>query len=87
MSLDATILAVERDGDDLLLRLGPRIQDSERLTLAGQETLRIINPTWTPPVGADLWGSSLVEIIPGHWYRREGYTRLFEQSPGETRTP
>ena len=80
MSLDATILAVERDGADVLLRLGPRIQDDERLTLAGQGTLRIVSATWEPPVGVDLWGSSQVEILtnPSRWYRREGYTRLFE---------
>jgi hypothetical protein len=81
MSLDATILAVEREGADLVLHLGPRIQDDDRLAIAGQSTLRIIGATWEPPVGADLWGSSLIEIIPGHWYRREGYTRLYEREP------
>ena len=80
MSLDATILDVQRDGDDVVLTIGPRIEDSDRLTIAGQSTLRIVNATWEPPVGADLWGSSKVEILtkPSRWYRREGYTRLFE---------
>lgn len=83
MSLDATILGVERDGADIVLTLGPRIDNDDKLTLAGQDRLRIVNATWEPPVGADLWGSSRVEILtkPSRWYRREGYTRLFEVKP------
>lgn len=82
MSLDATILEVEHDGADVVLTIGPRIQDDERLTIAGQAKLRIKNATFTPPVGVDLWGSSQVEILtkPSRWYRREGYTTLYEVS-------
>jgi len=92
MSIDATILAVERDGDDVVLALGPRIDDSDKTSVTGQRKLRIVNATWQPEPGMDIWGgSSSVQIITkrgardpvtnnaiGPWYRREGYTRLHE---------
>ena len=53
--------------------------------LTGQETLRILSPTWKPPLGLVIWGNSgLVEIVDGPddghrpIYRRVGYTRLRE---------
>lgn len=92
MSLDATILSVERDGADLVLTLGPRIDDADKLSTAGQPRMRIRNATWTPEPGMDLWGGgSSVQIVTkrgerdpvtnnaiGPWYRREGYTTLHE---------
>jgi hypothetical protein len=81
MSLDATILAVERDGVDLMLTLGPRIDDADKLSIAGQPRMRIVAATYTPEVGTDLWGGdSLVELCstPKRMYRREGYTKLHE---------
>lgn len=92
MAIDATILSVERDGADVVLTLGPRIQDDERQAIAGQPKLRIVNATWEPEPGMDMWGGgSSVQIVTrrgerdpktnnaiGPWYRREGYTRLHE---------
>jgi len=92
MSIDATILEVERDGADVVLTLGDRIDDNDRNSIAGQPRLRILNATWVPEPGMDIWGgSSTVQIITkrgerdpvtnnaiGPWYRRDGYTRLHE---------
>jgi hypothetical protein len=91
MSIDATILGVERDGADVLLTLGPRIDGREKLTTAGQPVLRIVNATWAPDVGMDIWGgSSECQVIAepgrrtvgnnavGPWYERHGYTTLRE---------
>jgi hypothetical protein len=85
MSLDATILEVERDGVDVVLTLGPRIDNEDRLTLAGQARLRILNATYVPEVGTDLWGGdSIVELCstPTRQYHRDGYTRLREWEAG-----
>lgn len=84
MAIDATILGVERDGADVVLTLGPRIDNDERLSIAGQERLRIINATYEPEVGTDIWGGgSFMELCstPKRRYRREGYTRLYEAIP------
>ena len=94
MAIDATILAVDRDGADVVLTLGNRLDDNERQSIAGQRKLRILNATWEPQPGMDIWGGgSSVQIITergkrdpvtnnaiGPWYRREGYTRLLEDS-------
>lgn len=89
MSIDATILGIERDGPDVVLILGPRIQDGhderERLSIAGQERLRILDATYVPEVGTDIWGGgSTVELCstPKRQYHREGYTRLREWDAG-----
>lgn len=85
MSLDATILEVEQDGADVVLTIGPRIDDNERLSIAGQARLRIVNATYVPAVGTDLWGGdSQVELcsVPKRRYHREGYTRLREWEAG-----
>lgn len=94
MSLDATILGVDRDGSDVVLTLGPRIDPNDRLTLTGQSRLRILDATYVPEVGMDLWGGdSLVELCstPKRQYHREGYTRLRELSaaphPARTEEP
>lgn len=95
MSIDATILGVERDGADVVLTLGNRIDDADRQSIAGQPKLRIVNATWQPEPGMDIWGGgSSVQIITkrgeadpvtnnaiGPWYRRDGYTRLHEVPP------
>ncbi len=81
MAIDATVLEVEWDGADVVLTLGPRIGDAERLSISGQEKLRILNATFEPPVGVDVWGGgSFVEMLttPKRQYVREGYTRLRE---------
>lgn len=81
MSIDATILGVERDGVDVVLTLGPRIQDDDRLSIAGQERMRILDATYVPDVGMDIWGGgSFVELcsVPKRRYVREGYTKLRE---------
>lgn len=83
MSLDATIIDVERDGPDVVLTLGPRIDDNDRLSITGQNRMRILDATYVPEVGTDLWGDgSLVELCstPKRQYRREGYTRLRESA-------
>lgn len=85
MSIDATILQVEQDGSDVVLTLGPRIDNDDRLSLAGQERMRILNATYLPEVGTDLWGGdSQVELCssPKRRYHREGYTRLREWEAG-----
>jgi hypothetical protein len=98
VSIDATILQVEHDGPDVVLTLGNRLDDADRESIAGQTKLRIVNATWTPEPGMDIWGgSSSVQIITerakrdpatnnaiGPWYRREGYTRLIEKEAGRT---
>ena len=95
MALDATILDVTRDGADLVLTLGPRIDDADKLFITGQPKLRILNATWTPEPGMDIWGGgSSAQIITkrgerdpvtnnaiGPWYRRKGYTTLVEDQP------
>ena len=64
MALDATILDVTRDGADLVLTLGPRIDDADKLSITGQPKLRILNATWTPEPGMDIWGGgSSAQII------------------------
>jgi hypothetical protein len=81
MSLDATILGIERDGDDVVLTLGPRIDDADKPSIEGQRTMRILDASYVPEVGTDLWGGdSLVELCstPKRQYRREGYTRMRE---------
>ena len=94
MAIDATILTVERDGADVVLNLGTRIGDDDRQSISGQPKLRIVNATWVPEPGMDIWGGgSSVQIITkrgerdpvtnnaiGPWYRREGYMRLHELS-------
>lgn len=85
MSIDATILQVERDGADVVLTLGPRIDNDDKLSLAGQERMRILDATYTPEVGMDLWGGdSIVELCstPKRKYHRQGYTRLREWEAG-----
>lgn len=95
MSIDATILSVERDGPDVVLALGPRLADNDAQSIAGQPTLRILDATWAPEPGMDIWGGgSEVQIVTrrgerdpvtnnaiGPWYRRDGYTRLREVHP------
>ena len=92
MSIDATILNVDHEGNDLVLTLVNRLDDDDKESMAGQSRLRIVNATWTPEPGMDIWGGgSSVQIITdrerrdpvtnnaiGPWYRREGYTRLIE---------
>jgi hypothetical protein len=88
MSIDATILEVQREGADLRLILGPRIDRDDKLTCAGQSQMRILDATWSPEPGMDIWGDAgSVEITPGalgknfntpRWYVREGFTRLRE---------
>jgi hypothetical protein len=92
MAIDATILSVERDGADVVMTLGNRIDDADAQSIAGQKRLRIVNATWEPEPGMDIWGgSSSVQIVTergkrdpktnnaiGPWYRREGYTKLHE---------
>lgn len=97
MAIDATILAVDRYGPDLLLTLGDRLGtncDGEQPSIAGQRTMLILNATWEPEPGMDIWGGgSSVQIITkrgerdpvtnnavGPWYRRDGYTALREGS-------
>lgn len=93
VAIDATILAVERECLDVVLTLGPRIRDDERQSITDQPTLRILNATWVPEPGMDIWGSiSSVQIITergardpatnnaiGPWYRRDGNTQLREK--------
>lgn len=86
MSLDATILAVERDGADLVLILGPRIDWDEKPSIAGQPRMRIVGATWTPQPGMDIsGGENTVRVTDAahmtHCYVREGYTRLREACP------
>lgn len=87
MKIDATILSVERDGEDVVLALGNRIDDRDKESLAGQARLRIKNATWSPEPGMNIWGGrELVQILSGafggegHWYTREGYTTLHERA-------
>ena len=84
MAIDGVIgfvQAVVRDGAtacDLFLVERPDHGAPPR----GQETLTILDPTWTPAPGATIWGGSdTVEIRSGgevRRYRRVGYTRLRE---------
>lgn len=97
MSLDATILDVQRDGADIVLTLGPRIDDADKTSIAGQSKMRILNASWVPEPGMDIWGGgSSAQIVTqrgardpvtnnaiGPWYRREGYTRLREVIAGD----
>lgn len=47
----------------------------------GQPYLTILNPTWEPEVGMEIWGGSdlvIIEANPPRQYRRVGYTQLKE---------
>jgi hypothetical protein len=78
MAIDAVICYVEEDGADLRIELAPRIERDEALSLPGQNALTIKGYTWKPELQSRIWGSGLVEIVPGRWYRREGYNTLVE---------
>ena len=81
MSIDATILSVNQEGTDVLLTLGPRIDDKDRLSITGQPRLRILDAMFVPDVGTDIWGGDSLVILcskPQRQYRRDGYTRLRE---------
>lgn len=53
---------------------------------AGQPTLRIVQPTWTPEVGMVIWGSAgsvIIEANPPREYTRWGYVKLIEKGREE----
>ena len=91
MSIDATIAFVSRtthqgeDALELTLMDRPPGERGGSWGIAGQSTMWILSPTWTPEIGMEIWGGGgIVEIVDGSdeahrpVYRREGYTRLRE---------
>jgi hypothetical protein len=59
MSIDGIIERVEKDGADLILHLGKRVDYQP----VGAETLVIKEFTHIPEVGLDIWGGSNSVII------------------------
>lgn len=91
MSIDATIAFVQctehqgHPASELTLIDRPPGDSGQSWGIAGQSTMWIIEPTWEPEIGMEIWGGSgIVEIVDGPddghrpVYRREGYTRLRE---------
>lgn len=89
MSIDAAITKVERIGNDVRLTLAPRVERAGGWSLPGQQYLTILNATYEPHIGMELWGGAgSCELIRPFdevnlRYRRQGYTRLVEDfEPG-----
>lgn len=62
----------------------PNWETGQPWGIAGQRTLTILAPTWTPAIGMPIWGGGgSVQIVIGRaggpWYDRIGYTRLRER--------
>jgi hypothetical protein len=93
MAIDGIILAVTPATEGLRLKLGSRpaetyvAADGSLVTgspsCVGQDTLLLINPSWAPHVGDEVWGGGgTVHIVSGGIsfpYKREGYFRLTQQ--------
>ena len=101
MSIDGYIEKVSRDERTgaILLELTGRehrytVEDPEtgreemasHYAPAGQSTLRIVQPTWTPEVGMVIWGNAsavIIEAEPKREYTRWGYVKLIEKGREE----
>lgn len=86
MAIDGQIERVRNVPEGIELELCPRYGvGSGEESIPGQNHLTILNPTWTPAVGMEIWGSaSSVEIVTDETgvrreYERVGYTRLKEK--------
>lgn len=80
MSIVGRISQIETVDEGLKIHLVPEGKDS-----VGQESLVIVDPTWTPELGQLAWGGGNSVVIeplekggPRHSYWRFGYTRLGE---------
>lgn len=86
MSIDAVIDEIVEEGANLRLYLRPRTESDLSESIAGQPAMIILDFTWKPTVGQEIWGganSCVIEPLWGHgvprWYDRIGYTRLKER--------
>ena len=80
MAIDALINETVKDGKDLILKLKPRIDETGRESITGQDELRILDFTWKPKVDQAIWGGSdLIIIVPDREYRRKDYVELTER--------
>lgn len=83
MALDAVIVNVEDDGEDLLLILGSRLYKDGAgkwgSSIPGQTVLRIKNATYRPLAGQFIWGGAdtarTVDNVPGS--KKQEYKRHF----------
>ena len=92
MALDAIITATRPHAEGIEIELGPRpageymSQGGELAyspaSIPGQDKMVIVNPTWTPHVGDQLWGGSRSAVLESGGisfpYKRQGYTRLVQ---------
>jgi len=82
MTIDAIIRGVEVTHEGAILLLEPCTDHPGVPPLAGQETLLIEEPTWTPAPGMALWGNAdtvIIETGTGQRiYRRAGDLTLRE---------
>ncbi len=62
MAIDAVIVKVIEDHDDLILVLGPRVYQTGGgkwgTSFAGQPEVRVKNYTYMPVVGQHIWGGA-----------------------------
>lgn len=84
MAIDAKIKSVEQEGNNLILKLEPRVDENGFRSIAGQERLTVLDFQYKPDVGDAIWGGSgSVQIArangrPTMHYKRVGYTQLRE---------
>jgi hypothetical protein len=92
MAIDAVIDELVEEGSNLRLILRPRVESDLTDSLPGQSALVILDYTWTPDIGQEIWGGSDLCIIEPLWgkgeqhkYRRIGYTKLRERATDDRR--
>lgn len=91
MAIDAVIIAVKQDNNDLILTLGKRIYKDGGgkwgSSIPGQPELRILNFTYRPLIGQFIWGGSdtarAVANVPNS--QAQEYRRLASGALRETR--
>jgi hypothetical protein len=83
MAIDAVIDKIEINGKNCRLYLRPRVDCDLKDTLPGQSELLIMNYTWKPDAGLEIWGGADNVVIEPIWglgkrrlYKRVGSTRL-----------
>jgi hypothetical protein len=91
MAIDAVIDNLSDEGVNLRLYLRPRTEPDMTESIAGQSEMVILDYTWKPEIGQEIWGGSGLCIIEPLWgqgdqhlYDRIGYTQLRERKKVHT---
>lgn len=83
MSIDGRVMRTEWHGTDCRIHLMPRLErDGHTWSCVGQDSLVIVDCTWEPSFGIDVWGNSgtvIIETTPQRAYERVGYGKLREK--------